>query len=183
MITFVPQPNFIESAQVLDQKRFLKQIVEAYQMIHALTGQTEGFKNHPAVKMWEGRVDALALYALFFCREYKHRFGKVHSIRGKLFEEYRDLPVLFVKPNQIGGTVLEKDMAPLAEVVRIPPSLLVTLCEKPKWWKGPIHSNHRANLLRKDAEFYGQFAWKEDPAETYFWPTKANGGENVARKA
>ena len=40
----------------------------------------------------------------------------------------------------------------------------------PPWWGGPIHANHRANLLRKKPEFYGQYGWTEDPNMEYVWP-------------
>ena len=38
-------------------------------------------------------------------------------------------------------------------------------------WLGneKVHSSHRANLLRKDPVYYGQFGWVEEPAEGYFW--------------
>ncbi len=42
--------------------------------------------------------------------------------------------------------------------------------EVPWWIGGPIHANHRANLIRKNPEHYGQFGWKEKPESTYFWP-------------
>ena len=29
---------------------------------------------------------------------------------------------------------------------------------------------HRANLLRKDAGWYGRYGWREDPATPYVWP-------------
>lgn len=40
-------------------------------------------------------------------------------------------------------------------------------------WMGDerFHASHRANLLRKDPEHYGQFGWTEDPTMKYFWPT------------
>jgi len=46
-------------------------------------------------------------------------------------------------------------------------------------WLGDerVHSSHRANLLRKDPEWYGRFCWSEEPAKGYFWPTK--GASNV----
>jgi hypothetical protein len=41
----------------------------------------------------------------------------------------------------------------------------------PKWWGVPgFHESHRANLLRKDPEHYGQFGWTEAPQEGYLWP-------------
>jgi hypothetical protein len=43
----------------------------------------------------------------------------------------------------------------------------------PSWLSNPLlHSSHRANLLRKDPEWYGKFGWTEEPAEGYWWPTK-----------
>jgi hypothetical protein len=45
----------------------------------------------------------------------------------------------------------------------------------PDWWGGPIHSTHRAALLFKDPEYYGQFHWSEKPKLDYFWPRS---GEN-----
>jgi len=32
-----------------------------------------------------------------------------------------------------------------------------------------IHSSHRANLLRKDKEFYSQYMWIEDSSNPYCW--------------
>ena len=32
-----------------------------------------------------------------------------------------------------------------------------------------IHSSHRANLLRKDKEFYSQYMWNEDSSNPYCW--------------
>tara|TARA_R100000008_G_C3544389_1_gene146700 strand:+ start:335 stop:790 length:456 start_codon:yes stop_codon:yes gene_type:complete len=41
-------------------------------------------------------------------------------------------------------------------------------------WLGykPFHSSHRANLLRKDYEYYSQFNWKENPESPYVWRDK-----------
>jgi len=38
-------------------------------------------------------------------------------------------------------------------------------------WLGreDFHSSHRANLLRKDLEWYGQFGWTENPESPYVW--------------
>lgn len=39
-------------------------------------------------------------------------------------------------------------------------------------WLGrtDVHSSHRANLLRKDPNWYGRFEWTEAPMEGYVWP-------------
>lgn len=41
----------------------------------------------------------------------------------------------------------------------------------PFWWGDDvIHSSHRANLLRKDFDFYSRHGWTEDPEMPYIWP-------------
>ena len=41
---------------------------------------------------------------------------------------------------------------------------------KPHWLgKESFHSSHRANLLRKDYEYYSQFKWTENPESPYVW--------------
>jgi hypothetical protein len=43
-------------------------------------------------------------------------------------------------------------------------------------WIGfePFHSSHRANLLKKDPEFYVKFGWIEDPTDPYLWLDDTN---------
>ena len=42
------------------------------------------------------------------------------------------------------------------------------------YWLGKesFHSSHRANLLRKDYEYYSKFGWKENPELPYVWHDK-----------
>lgn len=42
------------------------------------------------------------------------------------------------------------------------------------WWFGmeDFHASHRAALLFKDQQYYGQFGWQETPELKYVWPTK-----------
>lgn len=65
MQTFLPYPSFTKSVKCLDYKRLGKQRVEAMQIINILEGKqvSAGWRNHPAVKMWEGRTMALKEYA------------------------------------------------------------------------------------------------------------------------
>ena len=64
--TFLPYSDFKKCAKVLDNKRLLKQRVEAYQIINIIYKRKRkekcGFMNHPAVIMWEENIDALKLY-------------------------------------------------------------------------------------------------------------------------
>lgn len=61
MQTFLPYPDFHQSAQVLDYRRLGKQRLEADQ-IHRTIIHGSGWKNHPAVKMWRGYESAILLY-------------------------------------------------------------------------------------------------------------------------
>lgn len=73
MMTFVISSNLIECAKSLDSKRLGKQRVEAFQILKTLRGQSHGWKNHPAVRMWEGYEKALALYMNCMIDEWVHR--------------------------------------------------------------------------------------------------------------
>ena len=90
MQTFLPYPNIEKSLKVLDSKRLGKQRVEAFQILNILTKrtQTKGWRNHPAVKMWEGHTNALKLYfnkslEEWISRGYKNNM-KPEIIRGKI---------------------------------------------------------------------------------------------------
>ena len=73
MQTFLPYPSFEETASALDYRRLGKQRVETWQIIRALNGETRGWRNHPAARMWDGYQDALAYYGLVMCTEWKRR--------------------------------------------------------------------------------------------------------------
>jgi pyrimidine dimer DNA glycosylase len=71
--TFLPYPEFVASAVVLDDRRLGKQRVEALQILRALTRERYGWKHHPAVRMWAGHEDVLACYAMEICAEWVRR--------------------------------------------------------------------------------------------------------------
>jgi hypothetical protein len=67
MQTFLPYPDFAQSARVLDTKRLGKQRVEAYQLVR---GQ---WHNHPASKMWRNYKDSLIRYMNTMITEWTSR--------------------------------------------------------------------------------------------------------------
>lgn len=73
MQTFLPYPNYPQSARCLDNKRLGKQRVEVLQILKALAGESKGWVNHPATRMWRGHERALAVYGMVICNEWKHR--------------------------------------------------------------------------------------------------------------
>lgn len=79
MQTFLPYPDFNSTARCLDYKRLGKQRVECKQIINALVLPNAGWKNHPAVKMWEGHIDWLIEYMSVVIIEWERR-GYKNSI-------------------------------------------------------------------------------------------------------
>lgn len=73
MQTFLPYSSFYRSARCLDYRRLGKQRVEAMQILHTLQGKNQGWKNHPAVLMWEGHEWALGQYMNTCIREWIDR--------------------------------------------------------------------------------------------------------------
>lgn len=146
MQTFLPFPNFLMSAEILDDKRLNKQRVECKQIYLALTDPDYGWKHHPAVKMWSGYEDALVAYALECCATWRRRGGADHKGLEAWFQ-----------------------LLPEYEIVRTGDYSL-------PWWFGnePFHTSHKSNLLRKDPKHYECFARVEgiQPTWSYVWPTK-----------
>lgn len=141
MQTFLPYPDYWRSVAVLDRQRLGKQRVEAWQIYRALTGQSNGWVNHPATKMWRGHEDALAYYGWLACQEW--------TLRG-----YNDS----LAPRFLDALV-ERGIEDSSHIV------------KPKWLgREDVHSSHRSNLLRKDPEWYGRYGWQDDPSAPYVWP-------------
>ncbi len=79
MQTFLPYPDLYKSALVIDAKRRWKQVVEARQLINTLTGVSEGWKNHPALKMWIGYVSGLQQYADVMLRVVREQ--ETHNVK------------------------------------------------------------------------------------------------------
>lgn len=99
MQTFLPYPDFTQSAQCLDMRRLGKQRVEAKQIYLALTQPGYRWQNHPAVKMWRGQAQALALYGHIVCIEWLNR-------------GYRDTLSAFFMECLQKGTFDEKEKRP-----------------------------------------------------------------------
>jgi hypothetical protein len=151
MQTFLPYPDFTESAKVLDYRRLGKQRVEVLQLLSALHSGPEKWvttkygarvkrptpwHNHPAAKMWRGYENALVSYGLDCCVEWIER-GYKDTCMGKI-ESYWD-----EMANQ----------------------------DQPPWLGNPdFHAAHRSNLLRKDPVHYSQFGWTESNDLPYIWP-------------
>ncbi|NBQ63998.1 MAG: cytoplasmic protein [Verrucomicrobia bacterium] len=140
MQTFLPCADFRETASVLDYRRLGKQRVEAFQIFRALNGETKGWRNHPAVLMWNGYETALALYAIAICDEW--------IARG-----YKDT----MKPRF--QKILE-DLAALQEQTTYPSWL----------GDAAFHESHQSNLIRKFPEHYQHLWPDVPNNLEYVWP-------------
>jgi hypothetical protein len=132
MQTFLPYKDYDQCAEILDNKRLNKQILEAYQILKVLSGKSPSgaWRNHPAVLMWKNAEHSLRTYAKAMIKE-----AKARGIRTDKNEA--NIEALEAVCGQIWGT------------------------GKPVWNK-PSHINrvnitHRANLYRKDPIYYAEF--------------------------
>lgn len=89
MQTFLPYPDYNQSAKVLDQKRLGKQRVECLQIINTLAGISEGWQHHPVMHMWRGYETSLIDYGVSICTEWQSRgytdnvSNMLESLRGR----------------------------------------------------------------------------------------------------
>jgi len=146
--TFLPHPDFEESARALDSKRLGKQRVECIQVLRGLIVPTYGWRHHPGVKMWRGHEEALGRYAFTVCEVWTELgFGDTcaATIGGELAAY---------------GVAHVRSQVELAAAGGLPP------------WLGDedFHRAHRSSLLRKDPDFYGP-KFPDVPDDLpYVWP-------------
>lgn len=85
MQTFLPYPDFHESAKVLDMRRLGKQRVETLQILKG------SWPNHPASRMWKGHMRALAEYGVAICDAWRSR-GYRDTCREKILDLAKNYP-------------------------------------------------------------------------------------------
>ena len=156
MQTFLPYKDFNQCAETLDNKRLNKQILESYQILKVLSGQSASgaWRNHPAVLMWKNAEKSLRIYTKAIIKE--------ASLRGiKTDKNEANIEALEAVSGHLWGT------------------------DKPVWSKAShvnrVNITHRANLYRKDYIYYAHF-YKDTQSEynkpccdkcLYYWTTHA----------
>jgi len=148
MQTFLPFPDFDQSAKALDSRRLNKQSVECYQIGLILWRKRgwlpnptnkKGFWNHPAVKMWQGYEVTFMTYWSSIIHECAARKIECTKLRERWWELEEVLPW------------------------NLP-------YEDPKWLGNPdLHASHQSNLKRKDPLKY-PFPLLPDNLP-YIWPS------------
>lgn len=89
MQTFMPFPTFRDSLLCLDDQRLGKQRVEGLQILNTLSGRSEGWRAHPAVRMWRGAIPALIEYTLTACELWVAR-GFADTTADKIYDLHSD---------------------------------------------------------------------------------------------
>lgn len=109
MQTFLPYDDFAESARVLDRQRLGKQRVEGVQILRTLLGISDGWKSHPAVRMWAGHEGALYEYVVEVCAEWERRGYRNEKCAQHLADL---LPLIpdgsWVRPSWLGHPVFHR---------------------------------------------------------------------------
>lgn len=155
MQTWLPHPNFRETAKLLDRQRLGKQRIEGWMLLRILSGDDSDagvntWRHHPVVPMWRGHEFVLLDYTTTMCDEWIQR-------------GYRDTTL--PKCLDIGANEIRRVMEQYDKV------------ERPLWsfkqppWLGDeaLHRAYRLLLLDRNFEHYGHF-WPELEGETL--PTK-----------
>lgn len=140
MQTFLPLPDYTETAKVLDMRRLGKQRVETWQILATLRGNSSAWASHPAVRMWKGYEPNLTWYGICICIEWR-------------FRGYKD-------------TMLDRFKPLFQEYIGIQASL----SPPPFINNPEFHGSHRSALLWKKHDWYSQFGWTEEPKLNYYWP-------------
>lgn len=155
MQTFLPHPAMRDSLDALDNKRLNKQVLETYQILKVLSGQSpsNAWRNHPAVLMWEGAEDELWRYGM----------------TAIAMADMRNIKT-------------ENNLANFKSLAKI--SATHWQNNEPAWRKNPtivkrVNTTHQANLYRKDPIYYEHYADSVNNEYNkpccdgcqYFWPT------------
>jgi hypothetical protein len=145
MQTFITDFNMKKNAENLDNKRLGKQRIEGLQIASILIDKSnikKGWRNHPAVKMWQG-YEGFLLY--FYLQWIFHEWIKKCFKNEKCAETYERL----------------------CNVCKYPGFENI---KTPKWLDVHFIESHRSNLIRKNPEFYKPLFPDTKEGLEYIWP-------------
>lgn len=159
MQIFLPYADIIKVAQCLDKRRLHKQIVECNQIIKAITGESEAWKNHPVVKMYSKHLKFVYLYL-----DILQRYWNIYkSVSEKEFEQINQ---------DLLNAKSRKDLEKYNKIQNYSPlecyvvNKVADIWEAnieieglfPDFLKGEFFATMRGRLYKKDPIHYSQFA-------------------------
>jgi len=150
MQTFLPYPDFEESAKCLDLKRLGKQRVETLQLLQALhLGQ--GWIHHPAARMWRGFECALMAYQSAIVAQWVSNTTQ----KGKPYAD----------------TCLDSSWNLHEQFCPGPCTDARLVIPMPPWLgNAAFHEAHKSSLIRKKPEHYGLLWPTVSDNLEYIWP-------------
>ena len=141
MQTFLPYPDFDKSAKCLDYRRLGKQRVEAAQLLVSLSIEVPGLNTKP-----------------------NRKGGWTNHPARVMWVGYEEALCDYM--NTMIAEWINRGYNNTMQFIRTRPFYPL-----PPWFGNTeMHASHRANLLRKDPNFYGKYGWQESPETPYFWP-------------
>lgn len=142
MQVFVPYASPYLVASCLDMRRLNKQIIECRQILAAIRGESNAWKNHPCVKMYRDHTEWLEHY--MFCLECYADAYRLEQLNGD-----SDADEVYN---------LSKDWSAQAYAIT-PPFLTEEFCK-----------HHRDRLFTKDPEWYRDlFTHCEESYENWYF--------------
>ena len=160
-------------------KRLGKQRVETLQILQTLTYGSK-WRNHPAVKMWDGYIPALVEYGVAICEEWLAR-----GYKDTCLEKVLSISGGYVSPSCGTSSVFKSFLEGQTGSSRrisvaglfVPWDKLSINASYPPWFGcEDFHKAHRQILLGKNYEWYSKFGWGDKPAVQvngkwpYLWP-------------
>ena len=73
--------SILETASSLDKRRLWKQILEVRQIMKAIKGESQSWKNHPITKMYKNHLDWLSLYEEIFIAYHKQDYERAINLQ------------------------------------------------------------------------------------------------------
>lgn len=142
MQVFVPYASPYRVASCLDMRRLNKQVIECRQILAAIRGESNAWKNHPCVKMYRDHTEWLEYYV--FCLECYRE-----SVRAS---DEQDLDEMWIQSH------LAEEWSDQADAIT-PPFLTEEFCK-----------HHRDRLFTKDPEWYRDlFTHCEESKENWYF--------------
>lgn len=188
MQVFLPYPEFDKSAQVLDNQRLNKQKVETLQIFNTIIGNSEGWKNHPAVRSWKGFPESLWNYGYAIEHECLSRNIDVHVFFTKTKYTLHVLPPWFYDDRLLKVNLSHRSrllfkgrvdavaysVRKFLKVRSINEWFLKNNYPQKNVFKHPDIERLEKFALDNNIQIidnhYKQFGWTEDDRQPYFWP-------------